>query len=100
MVDIGQRMRELIAVLRKGGVNGVRMPDVRPECEAGWTQSYALIRDVYPDITHEFYGDSEIQYRSDVEEFVRNFFAPSVIVKFFWRSQEIEVSVKETHERN
>lgn len=108
-MHIGERMKELIPLLR-AGVNDVRMPDVRPECEGEWGPDYAIVRDVYHERDDDYF-DADA-FWADVRELVLNHFragggnvvgdtdparrkekrpAGSVVVNFYGQSQEIEV---------
>lgn len=93
-MNIANKMRDLMEVLRKEGVNGVRTPAILAECEDAWNEGYAIAYRVYPDETYEFYGDSESDWMDDVERFVKGYFGPTVAVNFRWRSQEIEAIAK------
>lgn len=90
MVNIAERMRELIPLLR-AGINGIEIPDVSPECEDEWSEDYAIVQDAYPDTWDQGDYFDGSRFYADYKEFVRDHFAedPSVIVEFHG-SDEIE----------
>jgi len=85
-------MKELIQILRRQGINGIRFPDVKTKCEEQWNEGYAIVKCVYPDPLYEFCNDATVaDNRDDVEKFVEDFFG-NVLVAVHWQRGEIEVS--------
>lgn len=115
-LDIAKAMRELLPTLKRG-VNGVAMPEVQPEVEADWNESYAIIYRVYWErgIFDEDHYFDEDQFKLDLEETFRKHFsaeganvitlhsaskpdpesilqdADNIVIGFYYKSQEIEV---------
>jgi hypothetical protein len=90
-MHLADKMRQLIPILRKEGVNEVCLPDIKPECESEWSEKYAIVQDAYADPDYHFYSDTAAaEFRYDLEQFVKNFFGPGVTVKFY-QCHEIEV---------
>lgn len=98
-LDIGRRMRALIAVLRNFGIEDITHSDISAECEDEWGENYAIACDCYTpygDGTDSDYFDND-RCVEDFIKYVREFFAadPTAHVGFHnlqYGSNEIEVT--------
>lgn len=100
-MNIADRMRELVAILHKEGVNDVKFPDAKPESEDGWHKNYAIIQDVYyddfgwDDGARNYFDGAELI--SDLKQLTREHFADDLSVEVHFHGEggmgvsEIEV---------
>ena len=72
------------------GLDGIRF-NLKPECEEEWNEGYAIVQGLYYDNwdQSEYFDDD--RFKQDFEKKVKSYFH-GCDVKFYWRSQEIEVS--------
>lgn len=114
-MNIAERMRELLPKL-KAGVNGIGCPEVRPECEGDWNEHYALLQTFYWDMPLDNDYFDEDRFRADTEKLIKDHFTEegretklfteqppaefiatvkpgTIMIRLFYRSQEIEVYV-------
>jgi tRNA(Ile)-lysidine synthase TilS/MesJ len=88
-MNIAETMRNSLKKL-KAGLDDIEFPEIRPECEEEWDENYAVVQNVYYDYPESDYFDHD-RFRQDYENMVKEIF-PNCKVKFYWQSQEIEVS--------
>lgn len=94
-MNVAEQMRKCLEDLRRG-FDCVSFPDLEPESEHEWTENYAIVQGLCMEgIPHTFYFDID-EFRIDFERYVNSMF-PGCNVKFYWKSQEIEV-VKHANE--
>jgi len=94
-MNVATEMRRLLPIL-KNGLDCITFPDLEPESEHERTENYAIVQGLYMEgIPHTFYFDID-EFRIDFELHVYRMF-PGCNVKFYWKSQEIEV-VKHANE--
>lgn len=93
-IDVAETMRRKLPYFREG-VGGIRLSGLKPECETDWNERYAIVDGLYysrGDFDEIEYFDDD-KFQADVEDMVRREF-PGCNVRFYWRSQEIEVERK------
>jgi len=114
-MNIAERMRTLIPKL-KTGINGIGCPEVRPECESEWSDTYAILQTFYWDTPLDSDYFDEDRFRADTEKLIKDHFTEdgwetkliteqppasliatvkpgTVMIRLFYRSQEIEVYI-------
>jgi len=94
-MNIATKAHELREVLSKEGVNGVRLEDIKPECEEDWSEDYAILGDAYPDPDKEFYNEfAAADFRWDLQNFIEKFFEEKAEIKIYPTCNEIEIMRK------
>ena len=97
-MNVAEKMREILPLLKQG-FNDITTPDVRAECESEWNENYAIVQGLWYDPELDGWRTDKSDYlvfdhdrfRTDYELMVRSYF-PGCTVRFYWNSQEIEVS--------
>lgn len=87
-MNVAETMYQVIPKL-KMGLDDIRFPDIRPECEDMWNEGYAIVNGFWYDYPDSEYFDND-QFRQDYEKMVKELF-PECNINFYWKSQEIEV---------
>jgi hypothetical protein len=113
MINIADKMRELIEHLNVEGIRDVRL-HLEPECEEDWSADYAIVHGLWwtaGDFDDQHYFD-HAAFRFDLQDLVYNHFSEPdsitivlidsekatqpvgkscIVVKFYYTSQELEV---------
>lgn len=96
-MNLGEKMGELVELLRKKGFEGIRFPEIRKSCEDGWTADYAIVDGAYGDtfaIENDWEGFDYQKFLDGFDRFLAEFFGPDVLVNHRRGCQEIEVCPK------
>lgn len=94
MINIADRMNELIKKLSTEGFRGLKWPEICPESPGDWDKDYAMCYKAYACTAHLDEAEDLLDmdgYDYDFDQFLRSFFGDDVVINRRPRCQEIEV---------